>query len=209
MERLRQNGSTAARALEFAILTAARSGEVLGLRWSEIDMVSRVWTVPAERMKGHREHRVPLSSAAMAVLRQMELMRPAASDSHVFPDLRRGKPLSHMAMFALLRRIHRGDVTVHGFRSAFRDWCEEATHTPHAVAEAALAHAIPNAAEAGYRRGDLFEKRAALMQDWADYCGRAPAAVVALRGHAEARARANRAESGDRRPALPAGPAAR
>ena len=181
MARLRAQRSTAARALEFTILTAARTGEALGARWSEIDLEAGVWTVPAERMKGHREHRVPLSDAALDVLRHMLPLRSAEGDGYVFPGLRRGKPLSNMAMLKCLQRLGRGDLTAHGFRSTFRDWCEEATSTPHAVAEAALAHAIPDKVEAAYRRGDLFEKRRALMAQWAEFCSRAPAAVVPLR----------------------------
>jgi integrase len=185
MARLRQHRATAARALEFTVLTAARTGEVIGARWPEVGMDAAVWTVPAERMKGHRAHRVPLSAAALAVLRHMLPLRPAEGDGFVFPGLRPGKPLSNMAMLKLLERMGHGDLTVHGFRSAFRDWCEEATHTPQAVAEAALAHAVADKVEAAYRRGDLFAKRAALMEEWAAFCAKAPGAVVALRGRAD------------------------
>jgi integrase len=182
---LRAQTAVAARALEFTILTAARTGEALGARWSEIDLDAAVWTVPAARMKGYRAHRVPLSGAALAVLRHLLPLRQAwgsaGEGGFVFPGLRPGQSLSRMAMLKLLERMGRGDLTVHGFRSAFRDWASEATHAPHAVAEAALAHAVPSATEAAYRRGDLFEKRRALMQDWADHCGRTPAEVVALR----------------------------
>jgi integrase len=178
MARLRRHEATAARALEFTILTAARTGEVIGARWSEIDIAGAVWAVPAERMKTHKEHRVPLSSAALAVLRHMAPLRPAEGDGFVFPGLRRGRPLSNMAMLKLLQRMRRGDLTTHGFRSTFRDWCEEVTSTPHAVAEAALAHAILDKVEAAYRRGDLFAKRAALMDEWAEFCAKVPAGVV-------------------------------
>jgi integrase len=195
MAKLRAQTATAARALEFTILTAARTGEAIGARWSEIDIDNALWTVPAERMKGGRAHRVPLSAAALAVLRHMLPLRPAGGDSFVFPGLRPGRPLSSMAMLKLLARMGHGDLTVHGFRSAFRDWCEEATHTPHAVAEAALAHAVADKVEAAYRRGDLFEKRRALMEDWAAYCGRAPAAVVALRRPADIHAGSDRSDS--------------
>lgn len=196
MAVLRATSATAARALEFAILTACRSGEVFGARWSEIDLEAAVWIVPANRMKAGREHRVPLSSAALAVLAQMAPLRPAKGDAYVFPGQVQGKPLSNMAMLMLLRRMNpdvEGElprwrdgrsgsaVTAHGFRSSFRDWCEEATSTPHAVSEAALAHTIGDKVEAAYRRGDLFQKRAALMQDWADFCGKAPAEVRTLR----------------------------
>ncbi|MGG5821709.1 tyrosine-type recombinase/integrase [Falsiroseomonas sp. HW251] len=162
------------------MLTATRTGETIGARWSEVDMDAAVWTVPAARMKAGREHRVPLSDAALAVLRSIAPLRPEAGDDYVFPGRVADKPLSSMAMLMLLRRMKRGDLTVHGFRSAFRDWCEEATSTPHAVSEAALAHTIGDKVEAAYRRGDLFAKRAKLMADWADFCAKAPASVVAL-----------------------------
>lgn len=196
MAALRQREATAARALEFAILTAARSGEVLGARWSEVDMDGAVWMVPASRMKAHREHRVPLSTAALAVLQGMAPLRPTRGDGFLFPGQGAGKPLSSMALLMFLRRFNphgaeaparwcdprTGEpVTPHGFRSTFRDWCEEATSTPHAVSEAALAHTIGDKVEAAYRRGDLFAKRAALMQEWAEYCAKAPAAVVPMR----------------------------
>jgi integrase len=131
-------------------------------------------------MKAGREHRVPLSTAALDVLRHMLPLRPDGKGGFIFPGGVQGRPLAHTAMQLLLERMERTDLTVHGFRSTFRDWAEEATSTPHAVSEAALAHAIPNQVEAAYRRGDLFAKRRALMQEWADYCARAPAAVVAL-----------------------------
>lgn len=181
MVALRGQPGTAARALEWCILTATRTGETIGARWSEVDAEAAVWTVPGARMKAGREHRVPLSPAALAILAAMAPLRPAEGDGFIFPGAVAGKPLSGMAMLMLLRRMKRPDLTVHGFRSAFRDWCEEATSTPHAVAEAALAHTIGDKVEAAYRRGDLFAKRAKLMAEWADYCGRAPAAVVALR----------------------------
>jgi integrase len=177
---LRKRPGTAARALEFCILTATRTGETLGARWSEIDMDAAVWSVPGERMKAGREHRVPLSGAALAVLAEMAPLRPQEGDGYVFPGAVEARGLSSMAMLMLLRRMGRGDLTTHGFRSAFRDWTEEATSTPHAVAEAALAHTIGDKVEAAYRRGDLFQKRAALMQAWADYCAKAPAEVHAL-----------------------------
>jgi integrase len=175
MTRLRSQPGTAARALEFVVLTATRTGETLGARWSEIDIEAAVWTVPGERMKAGREHRVPLSDAASGLLRRMEALRPGEGDGYVFPGAEAGKPLSSMAMLMLLRRMGRSDLTVHGFRSAFRDWCEEATSTPHAVAEAALAHTIGDKVEAAYRRGDLFQKRARLMAEWARFCGQSSA----------------------------------
>lgn len=155
-----------ARALEFAILTAARSGEVRGATWSEIDLAARTWTVPAERMKMKKEHRVPLSDRAVKLLEAM----PRIGDL-VFPGAKEGKPLSDMSLTAVLRRMARGDLTAHGFRSSFRDWASETTTYPADVVEMALAHTIKNAVEAAYRRGDLFEKRARLMDDWAKYCG--------------------------------------
>ena len=182
MVRLRELRATAARALEYAILTGCRTSEVLGARWSEVDMEAAVWTVPAGRMKAGREHRVPLSAGALAVLRGLLPMNSDGGDGYVFPGQKKGKPLSSMAMLMLLRRMDRADLTAHGFRSTFRDWTEEATSTPHAVAEAALAHTIGNKVEAAYRRGDLYQKRAALMQEWADYCAKAPAKVVKLLG---------------------------
>jgi integrase len=180
MARLRQHKATTARALEFTILTAARTGEVIGARWSEIDIENAIWTVPAERMKAGKAHRIPLSGAALAVLRHMLPLQSAERDGFVFPGLKRGQPLSRMAMLKLLGRMGHGDLTVHGFRSAFRDWCEEATHTPHAVSEAALAHAVADKVEAAYRRGDLFEKRRALMEGWAGHCAKGPTPAVAL-----------------------------
>jgi integrase len=152
----------AARALEFAICTAARTAEVLGARWGEIDLDGKVWTVPAERMKAGREHRVPLSDAALAVLdgvQPLALTRdgkpnPAAP---VFPGPRRALPMSNMTMLMLLRRMKRENLTAHGFRSTFSDWAAERTAYPREVVEMALAHAIGNKVEAAYRRGDLFE----------------------------------------------------
>jgi integrase len=152
--------------LEFTILTACRSGEVCGARWEEIDLVKAMWVIPGSRMKAGKEHRVPLSDRAVALLTALEEMR--ASD-FVFPGRAHGKPLSGMAMSMLLRRMKADDITVHGFRSTFRDWASEKTSFPHEVCEQALAHAIGNKTEAAYRRGDLFEKRRRLMQAWADF----------------------------------------
>lgn len=185
MVELRERDGSAALALEFAVLTAARTGEALGARWGEIDMAEAVWTVPAERMKMKKEHRVPLSGAALDVLRQAaELRTSAAPTAPVFPGQRPGQPLSNMALMMLMRRMGRGDLTVHGFRSAFRDWAAERTSYPNEVAEAALAHVVADKVEAAYRRGDLFEKRRRLMADWAAFCARqAPEAgqVVPIR----------------------------
>ena len=165
--RERQAESVSALALEFAILTAARSGEVLGMRWNEVDKAAKVWTVPAARMKAAREHRVPLSARALAVLEEAEKAR---TGEFVFPGSRGARPLSVMAMEMVLRRMNLDNVTVHGFRSAFRDWAGNETHFAREVAEAALAHVIGDAAERAYRRGDALEKRRALMEAWANYC---------------------------------------
>jgi len=183
MAELRQREAVAARALEFAILTSARTGEVIGATWNEIDMQAKVWTVPAARIKAGKEHRVPLSPRALEILDEMRLF---GTDGYVFPGQRRGRPLSNMAFLMLLKRMGRPDLTAHGFRSTFRTWASEATGYPHEVCEAALAHAIPDAVERAYRRGDLFDKRRRLMAEWADFCAR-PAeaegegAVVPLR----------------------------
>jgi integrase len=180
MAGLRQQEGIAARALEFAILTAARSGEVLGARWDEINLAERLWTIPTERMKAGREHRVPLSDASVAVVERMAALRQG---DFVFPGAKARRPISDSAMRTVLGRIGREDLTVHGFRSAFRDWCAEATNFPSEVAEMALAHAVGDKVEAAYRRGDLFEKRRQLAAAWAQYCD-TPAAegrVVPLR----------------------------
>lgn len=170
MAKLRTQAGTAARALEFAILTAARSGEARGCRWAEIDMATNIWTVPAARMKAGKEHRVPLSEAALGVLQAMAPLRLDAD--LVFPGLRPGRPLSDASLIAVLRRMGGADLTVHGFRSTFRDWCGESTSYPRERAEAALAHAVGDKVEAAYRRGDLFEKRRRLMEEWGEFCAR-------------------------------------
>jgi integrase len=166
MASLREREGIAPRALEFAILTAARSGEVLGARWDEVNLDAGQWIVPATRMKAGREHRVPLSARAVEILRQMEQAR---FSEFVFPGLKRNRPLSVMALDRVLRRM-KVDVTVHGFRSAFRDWAGERTYFPREVAEAALAHLVGDAVERAYRRGDALEKRRLLMEDWARFC---------------------------------------
>ena len=162
-------------ALEFLILTAARSGEVREARWNEIDLKSKLWTVPAVRMKGGREHRVPLSGRAVDLLRTVAALRPATNgeEALVFPGAKRGRPLSDMALTMLLRRNAAGEPTVHGFRSSFRDWAGDRTSFPREVAEAALAHAVGNEVEAAYRRGDALEKRRKMMDDWALFIERA------------------------------------
>jgi integrase len=165
--RLRERQAMAAMALKFAILTAARSGEVLGARWAEFDLESKVWVIPAGRMKAGREHRVPLSCWALAILAEFVKGRTC---EFVFAGQKTGKPLSGMAMEMVLRRMKVEGVTVHGFRSAFRDWCGEATSFPRELAEAALAHVAGDATEQAYRRGDALEKRRKLMEAWANFC---------------------------------------
>lgn len=182
MVDLRQRPATAARALEFAILTAARSGEVFGATWDEVDLAGAVWTVPGERMKSGRDHRVPLSPQAVALLEALPDERDRIG--YVFKGMKKGRPLSGMAMLMLLRRMERGDLTAHGFRSTFRDWAAEATNFPGEVAEAALAHIVGDKVEAAYRRGDLFDKRRRLMEAWANHCDAVSAEagnVVAIR----------------------------
>jgi integrase len=179
---IRERGAIAARALEFAILTAARTGEVLGARWDEFDLENKIWTVPASRMKAKREHRVPLSPAAIAIAKRLNAIR---QNEFVFPGERLKKPLSNMSMLMMLRRIGRKDMTVHGFRSTFRDWAAEQTNFSREVAEAALAHVIADRTEAAYRRGDLFEKRRRLMAAWGTYCQTEPGvggAVISIKG---------------------------
>ena len=179
MKSLRAQDAISARGLEFIILTAARTGEVLGAKWSEINFEKKVWTIPDGRMKMEAEHRVPLAPDALAIL---ETMKEIASSDYVFPGRDNKRPLSNMAFLQLIKRMGHGDLTVHGFRSTFRDWAAERTAYPREVAEMALAHAIENKVEAAYRRGDLFEKRRRMMDDWADYCSLPPSGdVVPLR----------------------------
>ena len=175
--KIRQRDAVAARALEFAILTAARTGEALGARWDEINLENKIWTVPASRMKAGREHRVPMSTAALTIVKRLKTIR---QNDFVFPGERRNRPLSNMSMLMMLRRMGREDLTVHGFRSTFRDWAAEQTNFPREIAEAALAHVIADRTEAAYRRGDLFEKRSNLMKAWAAYCQMEPSAVGAV-----------------------------
>lgn len=169
---LRNRDAVAALALEFTVLTAARSGEALNARWSEIEPDKKLWTVPGERMKTGREHRVPLTTRALEILKVVGALRDAANPSEfVFPGQKRGKPLSNMALEMMLRRMKVTDATVHGFRSAFRDWCGNETEFPRESAEACLAHVVGNATEQAYRRGDALDKRRKLMDAWAAYCG--------------------------------------
>lgn len=172
MMELAANGSTSSLALQFLILTATRTSEVLQAKWIEIDLDKGIWTIPAERMKARREHRVPLSDAALNILAALTSLE---GNPYLFTGSRHGRPLSNMALLQLMRGIgygvngNRGDYVPHGFRSSFRDWSGEISSFPRDVAEMALAHAIENKVEAAYRRGDLFSKRRKMMQEWANY----------------------------------------
>ncbi len=191
MSALRVREGVSARAVEFVILTACRSGEVRGARWAEFDTAGKVWTIPAERMKAKREHQIPLSDAALTLLESMP------KDSDVVFAGTKGQPLSDMSLTAVIRRMNGDDksvwmdtngkrVTVHGFRSSFRMWAAETTNYPREVAEHALAHQLPDAVERAYQRGSQFTKRAALMAEWAVYCATVPtdAVVKPIRGAA-------------------------
>ena len=193
MSALRVREGVSARAVEFAILTACRSGEVRGARWAEFDTAGKVWTIPAERMKTKREHQVPLSDAALVLLESM----PKDGDVDVVFAGTKGQPLSDISLTAVIRRMNGDDkpvwadangkgVTVHGFRSSFRMWAAETTNYPREVAEHALAHQLPDAVERAYQRGSQFAKRAALMAEWAVYCATVPsnAVVKPIRGAA-------------------------
>lgn len=183
MEALRAREGIAVKALEFTILTAARTGEVIGAQWPEFNLTDAVWIIPPERMKAQREHRVPLSPDALSIV---QAMKEAGESEFVFPGGRKDKALSNMGMLAVLKRMDRSDLTTHGFRSSFRDWCAEQTNYAREVAEGALAHVISDAVEAAYRRGDLFDKRRRLMDDWARFCNtvakKGGKKVVAIRG---------------------------
>jgi integrase len=182
MATLRDMDSISARALEFTILTAARTGETIGARRPEVDAKNKLWTVPGERTKSGREHRVPLSDRALEILQSLPC---EDGNDHLFIGARKGKGLSNMAMLELLRGIGANGLTVHGFRSSFRDWAGEQTNFPREVAEAALAHVLPDKTEAAYRRADALEKRRRLMAAWASYCGKPTSRageVVALSG---------------------------
>ena len=188
MAELSGNSSMSALALQFLILTATRTSEVLQAQWNEIDLEDAVWTVPAERMKARREkHRVPLSDATLSIL---EVLPRIEGNPYLFPGTHHGRPLSNMALLQLMRRMgygvdgNRGDYVPHGFRSSFRDWSGEVSSFPRDVAEMALAHVIENKVEAAYRRGDLFAKRRKMMQEWADYVDKQQAKVIPLNKHA-------------------------
>ena len=179
VQNLRKEETTPAIALEFCILTAARSGEVLGARWTEIDLDKKIWTVPASSMKAGREHRVPLTAPAISILEQLDQMNREGLIFAASPN----KPLSTTAMGKVLRRINIDNATVHGFRSSFRDWAGNVTNFPREVTETALAHVIGDKAEQAYRRRDALEKRRKLMEAWAGYCEpRGSANVVPMRG---------------------------
>ena len=182
MPQMHQQEGIAARALEFAILTASRTGEVLGAKWSEIDLERRLWVIPAKRMKGGREHRVPLSEPSLSILAAMGEVRES---DLVFPGGRDRQSLSNRAMLAVLQRMRRGE-TVHGFRSSFADWCTEQTNFPSEARELALAHTVGSAVERAYRRGDLFEKRRQLAAAWARFCATPADNVVPLPPRQEA-----------------------
>jgi integrase len=175
MVRLRKSEGMGAKALEFTILTVARSGEALGARWEEIDFDHNLWNVPANRMKAGEAHTVPLSAPAIALLEKLREIRMGDFIFSAPPrhgnkeDAKHGRPLSDMAMIMMLRRMKLNDISVHGFRSSFRDWCGDATTFPREVAEAALAHKVGNEVERAYRRSDALEKRRKLMQAWAYY----------------------------------------
>jgi integrase len=166
MRALRGMTRLGARALELTILCATRTSETLNAKWEEFDLAASIWTIPASRMKAGKEHRVPLSAGALTVLNEV---RQLSSEGYVFPGRKEGRPLSNMAMEMVLRQMG-VTVTVHGFRSSFRDWAGEKTDTPREVAESALAHTVGNSAELAYRRGDAFDKRRVLMDKWGDYC---------------------------------------
>jgi len=172
MLRASAGGEPAKLAFEFLILTAARTSEVLGARWTEIDRSLKTWTVPANRIKAGREHRVPLSPRCLDLLAAAEKLSDGGP--YVFPGRSSSASMSNMVFLMLLRRLNRRDITAHGFRSAFRDWAAETTNAPTEVCEAALAHTLRDKTEAAYRRTDLFERRRTLMDDWAAFAARTP-----------------------------------
>jgi integrase len=169
MEELRQQNGIAALGLELLILTAARTGEIIKAQWSEFDLEAAIWTIPADRMKAGKEHRVPLSVPALDVLNKL---KEVSQNNYILPGMRPMSSLSNMAFLQLLKRMGRKDLTSHGFRSTFKDWATEQTEYPNEVSEMALAHSVGNKVEAAYRRGDLFEKRIGIMRDWGAFCGK-------------------------------------
>jgi integrase len=178
MGQVRARDGISARALELLILTAIRIGEALGARWDEIDLRAKLWTIPKERMKSGKEHRVPMAPRALAIVQEMAELR---FNEFVFPGAKQGRPLSDSGIRGLVRELHEAVITRHGFRSSFRDWAAETTGFPNHVVEMALAHAVSDAVEAAYRRGDLLEKRRELMEAWAAYCERTSAEIVPLK----------------------------
>jgi integrase len=183
MKQVRACDGISARALELMILTASRVGEVLGARWDEFDLRAKLWTIPKERMKSGKEHRVPMAPRALAIVQEMAESR---LNDFVFPGARQNRPLSDIGIRVLVRELHEGVITRHGFRSSFRDWAAERTSFPNHVVEMALAHAVSDAVEAAYRRGDLLEKRRKLMEAWAAYCERLSAQIVLLKRDGDA-----------------------
>lgn len=181
MAALRTRPALSAKALEFAILTAARAGEVYGMTWGEIDLDAKLWVVPPRRMKGAREHRVPLTDAAVEIIKAMALTSNQKPDTYVFPGSKAKAPLSDAAVIRLIRRMGFPKITTHGFRSSFRDWAGDATRYPRDLAEQALAHAITSDVEAAYHRSDALERRRKLMADWADYCAGAQKVIELVR----------------------------
>jgi integrase len=177
LTELRTFGGPAALALELVILTATRTNEVLGARWSEFEPVQNLWAIPPERTKTGKEHRIALSPRVQAILKEIGEVKRS---DFIFPGQKPGRPLSNMALLMLLRRMKRADITVHGFRSSFRDWAAEATNFPNFVVEMALGHAVGGKVESAYRRGDLFEKRRRLMTAWAAYCDQNTVKVVPM-----------------------------
>ncbi len=173
MAALEQQPGTGALALRFTVLTAARTGETIGATWAEIDLAAKVWTIPGARMKAGREHRVPLTDDALVILCTMLPAKPEKGDGFVFPGRAKGAPLSNMSMTAVMRRMELGDLTVHGFRSTFRQWVGDHTTVAREVAEAALAHSLKDKTEAAYARNDLFDRRRELMEAWAAFCATA------------------------------------
>lgn len=178
LHNLRARETVGALAFEFTILTAARTGEVIAATWEEIDLAAGLWTIPGHRMKAGRPHRVPLCGRSLEIARYMHERRISG---FVFPGQRSQRPLSNMVFEQTLRRMGRDDITAHGFRSAFRDWCGDATTFPREVAEAALAHIVGDKAEQAYRRGDALEKRRALMEQWDRFCMDEAGAVIPMR----------------------------
>lgn len=164
---LRKEGGTAAKALELVILTASRTNEVIGAKWKEFDLKKKIWIIPANRIKNGKEHRVPLSEPALSIIKTLEKYK---TNDFVFPGLKAGKPLSNMAMLTLLKRMKREDITVHGFRSSFRQWAAEQTSYQREIAEMCLSHTVGSSVERSYQRSDLFVKRHKLMNEWAGYC---------------------------------------